>query len=199
MEQPNHIILATRTSWMAPNRLAAMGLSLGIVIGLTWALAAGLGQVIVKSTMAILNAEVVPEKVPPKAPPPPPPDVKAPPPIFVPAPDVVISVEVPSTITAAKPTPHLESYPASIGRAHTCLQNYPPVSQRLGEEGVSLLSFTINTDGSISNISVAKSSGSDRLDSAAMSCAAHWRYKPAVDKGQPIAWPWKAEVRWVLH
>jgi protein TonB len=168
----------------------------------TWALATGLGQVIVKSAVAILNAEVVPEKVLPKAPPPPPPDLKAPPPVFVPAPDVVISVEAaPSTITtSAKPTVlHLESYPASIGRPHTCMQNYPPISQRLGEEGTTLLAFTITADGGVSNITVAKSSGSERLDSAAASCAANWRYKAAIDKGQPVAVPWKAEVRWVLH
>jgi len=184
---------------MAPQRLVALGLSAAIVIGVTYALAEGLGQVIVKSTLSILRAEVVPEKLPPKAPPPPPVDVKAPPPVFVPAPDVVITVDAPATITAAKATPHLESYPASIGRSHSCLQNYPPISQRLGEEGVTLLAFTINVDGSVSSITVAKSSGSDRLDNAAVSCAGGWHYTPAVDKGQKIAWPWKAEVRWVLH
>ena len=75
-------------------------------------------------------------------------------------PDIVIQTEAaPSvnTITTQSkvaPPPPISS-PASIGRPHTCMQNYPAISQRLGEEGVTLLAFTVTTDGGVSNVTVA--------------------------------------------
>jgi protein TonB len=78
------------------------------------------------------------------------------------------------------------------------MQNYPPISQRLGEEGVTLLAFTVTTDGGVANITVAKSSGSERLDSAAVSCAGSWRYKPAIEAGKPVSVSWKTNVVWKL-
>jgi protein TonB len=177
--------------------------SSAIVLGFAWALSTGLAQTMVEKSLDVLKAEVLPEKLPDKTPPPPPPDLKAPPPPYVPPPDIVIQTEAaPSvnTITTQSKmaTPPPISSPASIGRPHTCMQNYPPISQRLGEEGVTLLAFTVTTDGSVSNITVAKSSGSERLDSAAVSCATSWRYKPAIEAGHPVSVSWKTNVVWKL-
>jgi protein TonB len=120
----------------------------------------------------------------------------------VPPPDFVIQsdVAVVDTITTTTkvPTKVLISSPASIGRAHTCMQNYPPISQRLGEEGVTLLAFTVTAEGGVADISVAKSSGSERLDSAAVACATTWRYKPAIQANLPVSVPWKTNVVWKL-
>jgi protein TonB len=161
-----------------------------------------LAQTLAEKVPELLKAEVLPEKIPDKTPPPPPPDLKIPPPPFVPPPAFVIQsdVAVVDTITAqSKVVKPLISSPASIGRPHTCQQDYPPISQRLGEEGTTTLAFSITGDGNVTNISVAKSSGSDRLDSAAVNCASSWRYKPAIEAGHPVSVSWQAQVRWVLH
>lgn len=203
MEQPIHTIRAAHTSWLAPHRIVALAASTAIVIGFAWALSTGLARTLVEHVNDVLKAEVLPEKLPDKTPPPPPPDLKAPPPPFVPPPDIVIQTDAaPSTntITAQSKVasaPAISS-PASIGRPHTCMQNYPPISQRLGEEGVTLLAFTVTADGDVANITVAKSSGSDRLDSAAVSCAANWHYKPAIEANHPVSVSWKTNVVWKL-
>jgi len=79
------------------------------------------------------------------------------------------------------------------------MQDYPPISKRLGETGTTVLSFLIGTDGNVRDVGVATSSGSQRLDDAAVSCAASWRYKAAIQSGVPVEVKWKAQVQWVLH
>jgi len=90
------------------------------------------------------------------------------------------------------------SPPASVGKAHICLEYYPAVSVRLGEQGKTTLSFHITEEGTVSKLVVAQSSGSEALDKAALICAATWLYKPAMQDGKPVEVPWKAEVRWLL-
>ena len=202
MEQPLHTIHADQQSWLSPTRLIALAASTAIVFGFAYALSIGLAQTLVEKAMQEIKAEVLPEKLPDKTPPPPPPDLKEPPPPYVPPPDFVIQTDAPTTNTITVQnkvaTPPAISSPASIGRRHSCEQNYPPISQRLGEQGVTVLAFHIAVDGSIKDITVANSSGSERLDNAAMSCAASWRYTPAIEAGHPVEVPWKAQVQWQL-
>ncbi|MDE2164148.1 MAG: TonB family protein [Alphaproteobacteria bacterium] len=203
MEQPLHSLRAIHTNWYAPNRMIALGAATVIVLAFAWALSTGLAQTLVEKLPDVLKAEVLPEKLPDKTPPPPPPDMKQPPPPYVPPPDIVIQTEAaPSnTITTQSKvaTPPPISSPASIGRPHVCMQDYPAISQRLGEEGTTLLAFHITAQGDVTNVTVAKSSGSERLDNAAVNCASNWRYRPAVEAGHPVEVPWRAEVQWVLH
>jgi protein TonB len=104
-----------------------------------------------------------------------------------------------TTTQVAAPKP-VVSAPASIGRAHVCGQRYyPALANRLGHQGTTTLGFTISADGGISNISVANSSGYDELDQAAVACAASWTYKPAMQNGQAVSVPWKANVKWNLN
>lgn len=59
------------------------------------------------------------------------------------------------------------------------LPPYPTVSFRLGEQGVTELAVTVDTEGSAKEVSVKKSSGSNRLDQAAIDYVrSHWRWKP---------------------
>ena len=204
MEQPIHTLAVTHGSVFSPSRIIALTASTLLVLGCAWALSAGLAQTLVEKVNDVLKAEVIPEKLPDKTPPPPPPDLKAPPPPYVPPPDIVIQMDTsaPSTaiVTQSKvQTAPAISSPASIGRPHTCQQDYPPISKRLGETGTTLLAFQIGTDGAISNITVANSSGSQRLDDAAVACAASWRYKPAIQSGVPVTVQWKTNVVWKLQ
>jgi protein TonB len=204
MEQPLHTIRAVHTSWLAPHRVVSLTASVAIVLGFAWALSIGLVATLVEKLPEVIKVEVLQEKLPEKVPPPPPPELKEPPPPFVPPPDFVIQTEAPATtaITAqskmAAPPPI--SSPASIGRAHVCGRDYyPALSLRLGETGTTTLSFHITTDGSVRDIGVTNSSGSQRLDEAAVRCASTWHYRPAIQLGVPVEVPWQAKVVWNLE
>jgi TonB family protein len=90
------------------------------------------------------------------------------------------------------------SQPAAAVSAHSCLADYPVESLNKGEQGVTGLAFKILTDGTVDAIRVLTSSGSERLDEAAVKCASHWHYRPAIKNGQLAESNWKASVTWVL-
>jgi TonB family protein len=79
--------------------------------------------------------------------------------------------------------------------------DYPVLSIMLQEEGTTTLGFIIGADGTPVSVTVVKSSGSLRLDDASVEAVTKiWRYQPALSAdGKPLACPWKAEVRWILH
>ncbi|MDR3528227.1 MAG: TonB family protein [Rhizomicrobium sp.] len=89
--------------------------------------------------------------------------------------------------------------PSSVGAPHVCLQDYPAEAIAAHAEGTTVIGFTITVAGTTANVHVTRSSGTQLLDDAAVSCATHWLYRPAVEGGKPVAVPWKAEVRWALH
>jgi protein TonB len=206
MEQPFHSMRAV------PNRFTsqkAIGLAAAVLLqaGFIYALVTGLAATLIQKLPEELKVAVEQEKVIPKPPPPPPPQVDIPPPPVAPPPDINIQVETPSspiTVTNKPPPPvappvhQSVTSPVSIGRPHSCIQNYPPMSVKLGEEGTTTLSFHIMTDGSVSNVTVAKSSGSPRLDEAAVSCADRWHYTPMKQDGVAVEAPWQANVQWKL-
>jgi protein TonB len=204
MEQPLHTIRSLSSANKA-RRPIALTIAVGLNLAFAWALNAGLVRTLVEKLPEVIKVDVVEEKLPDVAPPPPPPSMAEPPPPYVPPPDFVIATESAAptnsiTVQNKAPTPVKQlSSPASIGRPHICSQEYPALSLRLGEQGTTLLSFHIKTDGSVGNLAVAKSSGSERLDTAAVNCASRWRYKPAIgESGAPIEVPWKAQVVWDL-
>ena len=64
---------------------------------------------------------------------------------------------------------------------------YPPASQNNGEEGTVTLLLAVQTDGSISDIRIARSSGYQRLDAAAQKALRNIKLQPATCHGKPIA------------
>ncbi|MEF3076133.1 energy transducer TonB [Methylobacter sp. Wu1] len=66
---------------------------------------------------------------------------------------------------------------------------YPRISRRLGEQGKVLLRAMINTDGSVAQLAVQKTSGFSRLDQAALETVKHWRFVPA-RRGSQIVPAW---------
>jgi periplasmic protein TonB len=204
MEQPIHSIRSSASANKSRNTIAlSIAIFVNVLVG--WALNAGLVRTLVEKLPDVIKVDVVKDVIPDKTPPPPPPDTAEPPPPFVPPPDFQISSDAPAptntiSVQSKVPPPVKQlSSPASIGRPHTCGQEYPALSLRLGEQGITVLSFKIAVDGSIKDVGVATSSGSERLDEAAVKCASRWRYKPAVgENGSPIEVPWKAQVVWDL-
>ena len=64
---------------------------------------------------------------------------------------------------------------------------YPPISYDNGEEGTVTLLLAVQTDGSISDIRIARSSGHPRLDAAAQKALRNIKFQPATCHGKPIA------------
>lgn len=65
---------------------------------------------------------------------------------------------------------------------------YPPVSRRLGEQGIVVLAISVGADGTVSDVRLVTSSGFPRLDQAALDQARRrWRFEPALQDGRPVA------------
>lgn len=101
-------------------------------------------------------------------------------------------------VALAQPAPPIAS-PPSVGKPHICLEYYPQDAVAAGAQGTTPLSYHITVEGTVADLAIAKSSGNESLDYAALVCASAWRYQPAMENGKPVEVPWKAEVRWLLH
>jgi protein TonB len=64
---------------------------------------------------------------------------------------------------------------------------YPPISRRLGEEGRVVLRAHVLPDGRADNVEIRQSSGSPRLDAAALDTVRRWRFVPARQGSEAIA------------
>jgi protein TonB len=212
MEQPKHDLRAHIPA-EAPNRARRTGILIFVGtlhVGLIWALIVGLTSGLIQKLPEELKAEIVQPKEVVKPPPPPPPDLAKPPPPFVPPPELNIASEPTNnaitavqSVTPTKPTPLPPTIMPSkaVGHTHDCATFYPDLSRRLDESGDVLVHYDVGADGSITNVGVSKSSGSDRLDQAAVSCVStRWRNTPAMNGDTPVASPnHDAIVRFSLH
>lgn len=109
---------------------------------------------------------------------------------------LLLSFAIAAAAGADSPGP---TRPASPIGSHTMGPgSYPWLSVVLGEQGNTDLGFTINPDGTVANVHVVKSSGSSRLDAAAVEGAKLWRYNPAMQNGNAVAVPWQTRVVWKL-
>ncbi len=75
---------------------------------------------------------------------------------------------------------------------------YPIDSRRRHEEGTVVLSVLVATDGSVSEISVAQSSGSSLLDQAALGAVRKWRWAPLLRGGDPVMVRGEVKIPFVL-
>jgi len=58
----------------------------------------------------------------------------------------------------------------------------------------------VGIDGSVKDVSIARSSGSALLDKAAVDCAkAHWRFRPALKDGKPVEASVKYAIKWRME
>lgn len=150
-----------------------------------------------------------PKPVPPKPTPKPKPTVQ---PHVKAAPTPLPETTAPSTIAAAAPeeTPAAPAPPApaapppaapAIGRptmalnapkdvAHLdcniAMPEYPALARRRGESGTAVVKFVVGLTGRIENIELKKSSGSSRLDDAALDAMRASACKPYKENGEAI-------------
>lgn len=157
-----------------------------------------------QESLAVIN--LTPPSPPPPAadtpPPPPKTPVAVPPPIVaLPAPPPPMAVAPVAPVTpvapvavAAAPVSFAPPAASSMVQANDLMARmvegkaptYPIESRRKREEGKVVLSVTIGLDGRVEAISVAVSSGFDRLDNAAMKAVRQWRWTPMMRDGAPI-------------
>ncbi len=192
--------------WLA--LLAIAGVHAAVLAGLVHA-----GVVPKQKILDVLHATLIlPEPPRPQAPPEPPRPRRvlkpAPAPLpAAPAPAPVLSAasEAPSPVAVAPRPPVAEAPPAPPAPAASAasmipprfdadyLDNpapeYPPRSRRQGEEGKVILRVFVEPDGRPATVEVHASSGYPRLDEAARSAVARWRFVPARRGEEPVgAW-----------
>ncbi len=81
----------------------------------------------------------------------------------------------------------------------TTKPEYPTASTRLGEEGVTGLSLLVTADGRVTDVKLISTSGSDRLDVAAIKHAQHnWAFSPCTEDGIAVACRFQAKLVWRL-
>ena len=64
---------------------------------------------------------------------------------------------------------------------------YPPEAMRGRQQGWVELEFTVDVDGSISNVSVVASRPTRVFDRAAIRAMQEWRFDPRLENGEPVA------------
>ena len=179
-------------------------------VGAFYALQSGLAKNFVDALAGPLEASLIEEVVIEEAaPPPPPPDFEAPPPAFIPLPDISIEAPAPqqtiSKVTAVKkppppPPPPKIVPPRSNPRRPITQPPYPTMSRRLGEEGVVTLLLTVNENGRVTEARVDESSGFERLDEAAVREALRrWRLIPGTINGKASSMQFKFAVRFRIE
>jgi protein TonB len=199
MERPSHIVFHpshafSGHAFSGRATRAAAAVSLPLVI--LWALANGMGTKIADHGGPLVYVPERDDKIEPRTPPPLPamkilpPLTAAPPVLVIEPPARPDSLVVPVTPPPAKPQPPSAAGPdraaSAIPATHTS-PPYPPLALRLGQEGKVTLRLTVLADGHVGKADIEVSSGSIELDNAAQGwIVAHWRYKSAQDKGQPV-------------
>ncbi len=189
-----------------------VGIAVAVVVNgiLAWALATGFGAKVVSQltqTEVVIIEQAVQDEEPP--PPPPPVDVELPPPppqvvmpeftFDAPPPPTAIQnvqiVQYPAPRPEVRPPPVAAPPPPAvtitqrpgIGRRFVA-PTYPPAAQRAREEGETTVSVCVDEQGRMSNVKVVRSSGSTRLDNAAVQGLSRTRLEPAKDStGKAVA------------
>jgi periplasmic protein TonB len=153
-----------------------------------------------------------PHVEPPKAQP-----IAVPPPIVaVPAPSPVVTVQnvappppvvtappmPPAAPVAAAPSP-VSAQPADAGDLSSKMISakppaYPLDSRRRKEEGTVVLTVLLDTQGRVSDVAIAQSSGSDRLDHAALTAVKDWRWSPVMKNGAPVMVQGRVKIPFIL-
>ncbi len=100
---------------------------------------------------------------------------------------------------ATSPAPAKVELPTHVA---AYLQNpkpdYPALSVRRGEQGQVVLNVLIGIDGKAQKAEIAKSSGFERLDAAALATVQRWRYVPGKRGGVPEEMWFKVPLAFVL-
>ncbi|WP_395332456.1 energy transducer TonB [Novosphingobium sp. BL-8H] len=133
----------------------------------------------------------------------PPPIVTSPVPVPVPAVAMVASAPISAPVSApaaAAPAPRVENAGDLSSKMISAEPpRYPLDSRRKHEQGTVVLALLLDLDGKVADISISKSSGSDRLDHAALSAVRRWRWSPTKRDGAAVMVRGLVEIPFVLQ
>lgn len=87
---------------------------------------------------------------------------------------------------AAKASAHETCTPPRIDLKYSPRFQYPMDAARQGQMGTTVVGFKVHADGSVTDVSVLRSSGYPLLDDAAVSQIAGRHYFPATENGTPV-------------
>ena len=169
---------------------------------IAWALATGLARRAIEVIAPPIQTTIVEETKKEELPPPPPPPQFERPPVELPPPDVTINMPVEESSTAIRVTntPVVRAPPVAVAaKPGTNVgfgknfpnsdEFYPDASRRLEEQGIVTVHVCIDGSGKVTEEpTVAKSSGSNRLDGGAVKLAkaGSGKYIAATEDGKPI-------------
>lgn len=106
----------------------------------------------------------------------------------------------PAAAPAAPPGPVLpKQITSGIEYIEPPRLNYPPISKRMGEEGVVFFKVIVNTGGHAEKVEITKSSGYERLDAEARRAAMRAVYKPYIENGRAIVVATTGKMIFNLH
>lgn len=196
-------------------RAITFAVAVGVQVLIVALFASGLANRVISVVAPPIQTDIVQEVQKRDTPPPPPPPKMEHPPVEVPPPDVAINVPVETNSTAITnvTTKHVVKAPppppprkvvrtyARLDTSHSPPTDdyYPPTSKRLGEQGTAVVDTCFGPTGRVDGVpKVQTSSGSSRLDDAAVKWASHARAIPATVDGKPVAGCVPFRVKFVL-
>lgn len=175
--------------------------------------AAPVRRAVERAAPVLVRLIAAPDEAPPTQPPKPrpvDPRVRNPHPAVAPPaphPDAAVAHNAPAiTVDAIPDEPVVQATPAVVAAAPTeaspapltppaftaaYLDNpapaYPPIARRAGEQGRVLLRVLVTPSGTAEAVELRTSSGSPRLDQAAIATVKRWRFVPARRGADPVA------------
>jgi TonB family protein len=111
---------------------------------------------------------------------------------------LVFAILPASALAAPAPAKTPAQTPA-LAPVQRCVDDYPESAVQAGIEGETALSFTVTSQGTVTDVKIVHSSGNADLDAASVVCAGKWKYSPAKKKGVPVATVVQATAGWNLH
>ncbi len=115
------------------------------------------------------------------------------------APTALVTEPAPSPAPPPPAPPRMELPSSDADYPQNPRPVYPPQSRRLGEQGQVVHSVLIGVDGLPISARLVKSSGFDRLDTAAYAAVMGWRYVAGKRNGVPTQMSYNAPINWVLE
>jgi periplasmic protein TonB len=202
--RPSHGKPIEKNRW--PGILFAVVIHVVSIYALTTAPSHSTAAVPHENTQAVVFAELPKNYVPPPLLP----DFK-PPPVVTVLPEIEINLsEVPlpamtpmrlasPAVVTHAPIDIPSTPPVPITSHAVTSDDYPDLSIRLAEDGLVKIKYLVQSDGTVSECAVITSSGSSRLDVAACTMVKRrWRFRPATQKGKPVAEYLLADVSFTL-
>ena len=121
----------------------------------------------------------------------------------------ITTAPVPVVVPVAPPPPPTPAAPAApmgpvnvsdLGAKMISMvpPSYPVECRRRKEQGTVFLTVVLATDGTVANVGIARSSGSERLDKAALQAVRKWRWSPTIRNGAPVMVQGTVDIPFIL-